>query len=157
MTKDARGVKLGFGVLNFGFRNYAFLIDAIRQFASGGLVTRPNSCHAANLVQRINFCARLRTYCCPASPEKFDVAHRYIGIIWPQNSRVRFSLTARLRIRVWWSGLCPVALLNSEFRTSEFRIFRTADIRHQHCYRVSDTGTCHFSGHCFIQFEGKNQ
>jgi hypothetical protein len=38
MTEDAQGVKLGFGVSNFGFQNYAILIDAIRQFASGGLV-----------------------------------------------------------------------------------------------------------------------
>jgi hypothetical protein len=37
MTAGAQGVKLGFGVPNFGFQNYAFLIDAIRQFASGGL------------------------------------------------------------------------------------------------------------------------
>jgi hypothetical protein len=38
MTEDAQGVKLGFGVPNFEFQNYAFLTNAIRQFASGGLV-----------------------------------------------------------------------------------------------------------------------
>jgi hypothetical protein len=39
MTEDARGMKLGFGVLNFGFRNYAFYLVHFRQFASGGPVT----------------------------------------------------------------------------------------------------------------------
>jgi hypothetical protein len=31
-------MKLGFGVPNFGFQNYAFFNNDIRQFASGGLV-----------------------------------------------------------------------------------------------------------------------
>jgi hypothetical protein len=46
-TKDAGGVKLGFGVPNFGFQNYAFLTNAIRQFTSGAgssaIVLRPIS------------------------------------------------------------------------------------------------------------------
>ncbi len=41
MTEDARGVKLGFGVPNFGFQNDAFLTNAIRQFESGALVVSP--------------------------------------------------------------------------------------------------------------------
>jgi hypothetical protein len=38
MANDARGMKLRFGVPNFGFQNYAFFKNAISQFASGGLV-----------------------------------------------------------------------------------------------------------------------
>ncbi len=43
--EDARGMKLGFGVPNFGLQNYAFLANAIRQFASGGLVSQPPKHH----------------------------------------------------------------------------------------------------------------
>jgi hypothetical protein len=44
MTKDARGLKLGFGVPNLGFQNYAFLTNAIRQFVSGGQVFLQTTC-----------------------------------------------------------------------------------------------------------------